>query len=156
MLLLAAQVWDVAQGVCLHTEQGAHSRRVKAIALLTPGALHVGHYFATGSSDGSITLWRLTVEKAKASLFKTCTIQTRLRITSLSVSMPDQTNAAGASDAAADRAATNDASAHGSLVDGVKEGSAEKRRQAGSRLKNATKRRKTNNPERPGQSTGHD
>ena len=118
------RAWSVARGECVHTEQRAHERRIKAIAMLPSAAEDAEDAeergsakvkckeeaprtfaFATASSDGSVSVWRLTAASGKkaakpgaakpaASVRRLFSLETRLRLTSLAASSPSRRAAA--------------------------------------------------------------
>ena len=108
-------MWSVAEGHCVHTEENAHARRIKGITQLPSeevastgkgGARH--HAFATACSNGIVSVWRLSTSSGSvlssgktsaggqsgktgagaATLQRLFSIETRLRLTAISVSTP--------------------------------------------------------------------
>ena len=101
-------VWSLTTGKLLHTETGAHEFRVKAVAAAPSAEATAGGSgqvcFASASSDGTISLWALSIgasgkpkgKKASKSdgegissvdgLTKLMTINTRLRLTTVCMS----------------------------------------------------------------------
>ena len=110
----ALRVWSLRSGECVCVVEGAHTQRIKALALAPPRASAradatdaatpaEGVAISSASSDGMISVWKLT-EGAKAGgkkraasggdvrLTRMVTLSTRLRLTCLCMS---ETAAAG-------------------------------------------------------------
>jgi protein MAK11 len=96
------RVWSLTSGGCLATAQ-AHERRVKALAVVQPqyhggaasdagGADTPAEHatFVTASSDGTLSVWRLTRDGTTSSLQRLSSTETRLRITTLCVCTPQR------------------------------------------------------------------
>ena len=121
---MCTQVWSTESGLCLRKDNVAHASRIKAIVLMTRG--HEEEHttaFATASSDGIVTLWRLCLgaaDVAAVTIQRLTFIKTRQRITTLTCSTPGYSMAAApaqirmaAASAAASEAQDSSASSRG-------------------------------------------